>query len=159
MSQAIEEVSEEEEANPYNSRKDWHVPDAPSRGDASGLFHNEKSQRQATRQAAPEETEESPQKATNYKKRYDDLKKHYDSKIADFKQKEQELTAAAIERQPAYAPPKSTEELNEFREQYPDLYETVETVAHQQSEQQMQAMQQKMSVLEQREINLSLIHI
>ena len=154
MSQAIEEVSEEEEANPYNSRKDWHVPDEPSRGDASGLFHNEKSQRQATRQAAPEETEESPQKATNYKKRYDDLKKHYDSKIADFKQKEQELTAAAIERQPAYAPPKSTEELNEFREQYPDLYETVETVAHQQSEQQMQAMQQKMSVLEQREINI-----
>ena len=154
MSQAIEEVSEEEEANPYNSRKDWHVPDAPSRGDASGLFHNENSQRQATRQAAPEETEESPQKATNYKKRYDDLKKHYDSKIADFKQKEQELTAAAIERQPAYAPPKSTEELNEFREQYPDLYETVETVAHQQSEQQMQAMQQKMSVLEQREINI-----
>jgi len=154
MSQAIEEVSEEEEANPYNSRKDWHVPDEPSRGDASGLFHNEKPQRQATRQAAPEETEESPQKATNYKKRYDDLKKHYDSKIADFKQKEQELTAAAIERQPAYAPPKSTEELNEFREQYPDLYETVETVAHQQSEQQMQAMQQKMSVLEQREINI-----
>ena len=154
MSQAIEEVSEEEEANPYNSRKDWHVPDAPNRGDASGLFHNEKSQRQATRQAAPEETEESPQKATNYKKRYDDLKKHYDNKIADFKQKEQELTAAAIERQPAYAPPKSTEELNEFREQYPDLYETVETVAHQQSEQQMQAMQQKMSVLEQREINI-----
>jgi len=154
MSQAIEEVSEEEEANPYNSRKDWHVPDEPSRGDASGLFHNEKSQRQATRQAAPEETEESPQKATNYKKRYDDLKKHYDNKIADFKQKEQELTAAAIERQPAYAPPKSTEELNEFREQYPDLYETVETVAHQQSEQQMQAMQQKMSVLEQREINI-----
>ena len=154
MSQAIEEVSEEEEANPYNSRKDWHVPDAPNRGDASGLFHNEKPQRQATRQAAPEETEESPQKATNYKKRYDDLKKHYDNKIADFKQKEQELTAAAIERQPAYAPPKSTEELNEFREQYPDLYETVETVAHQQSEQQMQAMQQKMSVLEQREINI-----
>ena len=151
MSQAIEEVSEEEEANPYNSRKDWHVPDAPNRGDASGLFHNEKPQRQATREAAPEE---SSQKATNYKKRYDDLKKHYDQKISDFKQKEQELTAAATERQPAYAPPKTTEELNEFREQYPDLYETVETVAHQQSEQQLQAMQQKMSVLEQREINI-----
>ena len=153
MSEAIEQVSEEE-ANPYNSRKDWHVDDAPSRGDASGLFYEEKrSEKQATREAALEE-EETPQKRTNYKKRYDDLKKHYDQKIADFKQKEQELTAAAIERQPAYAPPKTTEELNEFREQYPDLYETVETVAHQQSEQQMQALQQKMSVLEQRESNL-----
>lgn len=154
MSEATEQVSEEEEANPYNSRKDWHVEDAPSRGDASGLFFEEKkTQKQATREAALEE-DEAPQKRTNYKKRYDDLKKHYDQKIADFKQKEQELTAAAVERQPAYAPPKTTEELNEFREQYPDLYETVETVAHQQSEQQMQALQQKMSVLEQRESNL-----
>ena len=153
MSEATEQVSEEE-ANPYNSRKDWHVDDAPSRGDASGLFYEEKrSEKQATREAALEE-DETPQKRTNYKKRYDDLKKHYDQKISDFKQKEQELTAAAIERQPAYAPPKTTEELNEFREQYPDLYETVETVAHQQSEQQLQAMQQKMSVLEQRESNI-----
>jgi len=153
MSEAIEQVSEET-PNPYNSRKDWHVDDAPSRGDASGLFYEEKrSEKQATREAALEE-EETPQKRTNYKKRYDDLKKHYDQKIADFKQKEQELTAAAVERQPAYAPPKTTEELNEFREQYPDLYETVETVAHQQSEQQMQALQQKMSVLEQRESNI-----
>ena len=154
MSEATEQVSEEEEANPYNSRKDWHVEDAPSRGDASGLFFEEKkTQKQATREAALEE-DEAPQKRTNYKKRYDDLKKHYDQKIADFKQKEQELTAAAVERQPAYAPPKTTEELNEFREQYPDLYETVETVAHQQSEQQMQALQQKMSVLEQREADI-----
>lgn len=155
MSEAIEQVSEEEEPNPYNSRKDWHVPDEPSKGDASGLFFEERpKKKKATRKAAPEEEAESPQKETNYKKRYDDLKKHYDNKIADFKQKEQELTAAAIERQPAYAPPKSTEELNEFKEQYPDLYETVETVAHQQSEQQMQALQQKMSVLEQREADL-----
>jgi len=157
MSEAIEKVSkEEEEPNPYNSRKDWHVADEPSKGDASGLFFEDQpKKKKATRKAAPEEEEaESPQKETNYKKRYDDLKKHYDNKIADFKQKEQELKAAAIERQTAYAPPKSTEELNEFKEQYPDLYETVETVAHQQSEQQMQALQQKMSVLEQREADL-----
>ena len=150
MSTANEQI-EEPTANPYNSKKAWHTPDAPSRGKADTLFFEEPSQ--ATRSAAPEQAE-APKGNTNYKKRYDDLKKHYDNKIADFKQKEQELAAAAIERQPAYAPPKSTEELNEFREQYPDLYETVETVAHQQSEQQMQAMQQKMSVLEQRELNI-----
>ena len=50
MSEATEQVSEEEEANPYNSRKAWHVDDAPSRGDASGLFFEEKkTQKQATR--------------------------------------------------------------------------------------------------------------
>jgi hypothetical protein len=148
----VNEQIEEPTANPYNSKKSWHTPDAPSRGKADGLFFEEAPQPQATRQqAAPAEDEQESKGRTNYKKRYDDLKKHYDQKIADFKQKELELTAAATEMQPAYAPPKSTEDLESFREQYPDLYETVETVAHLQSEQQVQALKTKMSVIEERE--------
>jgi uncharacterized protein YutD len=150
MSEAIEQVTEEE-ANPYNSRKDWHVEDAPSRGDASGIFFEERPKAQATREAAPEQAEGTPEKKTNYKKRYDDLKKHYDQKIADFKQKELELKAAATQGQPEYAPPKSLEDLEQFREEYPDLYETVETVAHLQSEQQVEALRSKLSVIEERE--------
>ena len=150
MSNANEQF-EETTANPYNSKKSWHTQDAPSRGQADGLFFAEP--QQATRQqAAPAvEEEDEPKGRTNYKKRYDDLKKHYDQKIADFKQKELQLTAAATEMQPAYAPPKTPEDLANFREQYPDLYETVETVAHLQSEQQMQAFKAKMSVMEERE--------
>jgi len=148
----VNEQIEEPTANPYNSKKSWHTQDAPSRGKADGLFFEEAPQPQATRQqAAPSEDEQESKGRTNYKKRYDDLKKHYDQKIADFKQKELQLTAAATEMQPAYAPPKSTEDLENFREQYPDLYETVETVAHLQSEQQMQALKTKMSVMEERE--------
>jgi hypothetical protein len=150
MSEAIEQVTEEE-ANPYNSRKDWHVEDAPSRGDASGIFFEEKPKAQATREAAPEQAEGTPDKKTNYKKRYDDLKKHYDQKISDFKQKELELKAAATQGQPEYAPPKSLEDLEQFREEYPDLYETVETVAHLKSEQQVEALRSKLSVIEERE--------
>jgi hypothetical protein len=150
MSEAIEQVTEEE-ANPYNSRKDWHVEDAPSRGDATGIFFEEKPKAQATREAAPEEAEGTPEKKTNYKKRYDDLKKHHDQKIADFKQKELELKAAATQGQPEYAPPKSLEDLEQFREEYPDLYETVETVAHLQSEQHVEALRSKLSVIEERE--------
>ena len=148
----VQEQIEEPTANPYNSKKSWHTQDAPSRGKADGLFFEEAPQPQATRQqAAPSEDEQESKGRTNYKKRYDDLKKHYDQKIADFKQKELQLTAAATEMQPAYAPPKTTEDLENFREQYPDLYETVETVAHLQSEQQMQALKTKMSVMEERE--------
>ena len=148
MSNATEHL-DEPEANPYNSRKDWHTEDAPSRGTAEGLYRPEKSNKATRQEAAPEQETQSGN--TNYKKRYDDLKRHYDQKIADFKQKELELTAAATEMQPAYAPPKSTEDLENFREQYPDLYETVETVAHLQSEQQLQAIKTKMSVIEERE--------
>jgi len=57
----------------------------------------------------------------------------------------------AQSNEPAYAPPKSVEDLEQFREQYPDLYETVETVAHLQSEQQVEAIRSKLSAIEERE--------
>jgi hypothetical protein len=139
---------QEEIGNPYNARKAWHTPDEPSRGDADGLFYPEP---QATRQAAPEDEEVHPKKRTNYKKRYDDLKRHYDGKVAEFKQKEQELQAMAMQAQPAYQPPKSEEELESFRSEYPDLYNTVETVAHMQSQRQVAELESQLQSMRQRE--------
>jgi len=139
---------EEEVSNPYNARKAWHTPDAPKMGDADGLFYAE--QQQATPEEAPEE-EAQPRKRTNYKKRYDDLKKHYDQKLAEFKQTEQELRAEAMQAQPAYSPPKSEEELESFKQEYPDLYNTVETVAHMQSQRQVADLEAQLQSMRQRE--------
>jgi len=140
---------QEERSNPYNARKDWHTPDEPTMGDADGLFYPN---RQATQQMAPEDEEEvQPKKRTNYKKRYDDLKRHYDGKVAEFKQKEQELNAMAMQAQPAYQPPKSEEELESFRQEYPDLYNTVETVAHMQSQRQVADLESQLQSMRQRE--------
>jgi len=139
---------QEEVSNPYNARKSWHTPDKPKMGDADGLFYAE--QQQATPEEAPEE-EAQPRKRTNYKKRYDDLKKHYDDKLAEFKQREQELTAMAQSAQPAYAPPKSEEELESFKQEYPDLYNTVESVAHMQSQRQVADLEAQLQSMRQRE--------
>ena len=139
---------QEEVSNPYNARKSWHTPDKPKMGDADGLFYPE--QQQATPEEAPEE-EAQPRKRTNYKKRYDDLKKHYDDKLAEFKQREQELTAMAQSAQPAYAPPKSEEELESFKQEYPDLYNTVESVAHMQSQRQVADLEAQLQSMRQRE--------
>lgn len=82
----VQEVQQEETANPYNMRKDYGgEQDAPFQS-ADGVYHPPS---QATSKAAPDEEN------ANYKKRYDDLKKHYDTKINEFKQKEQELQAEA----------------------------------------------------------------
>ena len=143
---------EEPTANPYNSRKEWHTPIESNQESADGMYF-ERPTKQATREAAPEE--ESTQKRTNYKKRYDDLKKHYDEKISTFKQREQELQAMAKAQEPVYAPPKSVEELEQFRTEHPDLYETVESVAHMQSQQQVQGLQEKLSAIEEREARIS----
>ena len=80
------ELQEETSPQPYNARKSWHQPDGPTMGSADGLFF----QPQATLdEAAPEEEESQPRKRTNYKKRYDDLKRHYDQKLSEFKQREE----------------------------------------------------------------------
>lgn len=146
------EVKQEPQANPYNANKSWHE-EPEAEGSAESLFYSEDVPEEATQTAnssAPQK-----QKGTNYKKRYDDLKKHYDERIAEFKQKEQELLAQAQSAQPSYQPPKSEEELEQFRTEYPDLYETVESVAHLRSQKEVQALQQKMQAIEERELMIA----
>lgn len=143
---------EEKKPNPYNAKKEWHTPDAPRTESADGLFFEPQ---QSKEEATPEER--PPQKNSkdvNYKKRYDDLKKHYDNKLAEFKQKESELLAEAAEKAPKYKAPKTLEELEQFKARNPDLYETVETVAHLQSETQTEELRQQLSALQQREADI-----
>ena len=68
----------------------------------------------------------------DYKKRYGDLKKHYDTKLNEWKQ-EQELLEAKLQMAEKTTDlpklPKSEEELTEFREKYPDVYDVVETIS------------------------------
>ena len=146
-----EVILEEETANPYNARKSWHVPDDPKKGDADGLFY---APQQATPEEAPEEEEVQPKQKANYKKRYDDLKRHYDQKVSEFKQKEEELQAAARSVQPAYEPPRSEEELEAFKQEYPDLYSTVESVAHMQSQRQVADLESQLQSMRQREAEI-----
>ena len=145
-----EAILEEETPNPYNAKKSWHTPDRPNMGNADGLFYEP--QQQATlEEEAPEEEQAQPQKRANYKKRYDDLKRHYDQRVSEFKQREQELEAAARSAQPSYEPPKTEEELEAFKQEYPDLYSTVESVAHMQSQRQVADLEALLQSIRQRE--------
>ena len=140
----------EEQPNPYNAKKPWQQSSGNKTADSADTVYYEENNVEATSETR------TPQKksSTNYKKRYDDLKKHYDDKISEFKQREQELVARAEKTIPEYQPPKSPEDLEQFKTEYPDLYETVETVAHVRSQEQMNALQQKIAVLEQREATI-----
>jgi len=98
-----------------------------------------------------EQTTKSEQPEHDYKKRYDDLKKHYDAKIEEHKSKEQELLELAKQASDGgvnYNPPKTPEELEQFREQYPDVYNVIETVAHSQAENKTKALQDEIKDLQ-----------
>ena len=98
-----------------------------------------------------EQTTKSEQPEHDYKKRYDDLKKHYDAKIEEHKSKEEELLDLAKQASGGgtkYTPPKTPEELTQFKEQYPDVYNVIETVAHSQAENKTKALQDEIKDLQ-----------
>ena len=154
MSEVTQPVAEEDKkANPYNMNKPWHTPDSPHMDTAEQMFF-EKPQQQATLEdnEAPDELNTAaPKKRTNYKKRYDDLKRHYDDKVNEFKQREQEMQA---QTSPNYTTPKTHEDLEKFKREYPDLYDTVETVAHLQSSEQVNQLQGQLQAIQEREAKI-----
>ena len=162
-----EQVQKEEQANPYNMKKPWHtdVEDKEFISANDGLYFQKitpKSNQSVKTEIDPKEldneslevTSDQPYKKPDYKKRYDDLKKHYDSKLNEFKSREQELLEQAAENRPAYKAPKSAEEIEQFRKEYPDVYEVVETVSHLQAEEKSKDLKEKLERLQEREKEL-----
>ena len=153
---------QEENANPYNQKKSWHTDIEENFDTADGVFFEKPKAKkkeaipsEPVEQVAEEESpKDEPYKRPDYKKRYDDLKKHYDSKLNEFKSREQELLEQAAENRPNYVAPKSPEELEKFREEYPDVYEVVETVSHLQSEEKSKDLREKLEKLQTREQEL-----
>jgi len=159
--EVITENQEPQKANPYNAKKDWHdVKDKPFVSSDSLFFdnsvsteHDESDAIEAEKQEV-EATKDKPYKRPNYKKRYDDLKTHYDSKLNEFKVREQELIQEAVSNRPEYKAPKSAEELEKFKNEYPDVYEVVESVAHMQSENQVAELQTRLDAMQGRETEI-----
>ena len=153
---------QEENANPYNQKKSWHTDIEENFDTADGVFFEKPKAKkkeaipsEPVEQVAEQESpKDEPYKRPDYKKRYDDLKKHYDSKLNEFKSREQELLEKAAENRPNYVAPKSPEELEKFREEYPDVYEVVETVSHLQSEEKSKDLREKLERLQSREQEL-----
>ena len=157
-----EEVLKEEQANPYNQKKAWHTGEDKPFESSEGLFFekpstevNESDEIEMAKQEEIEEQKEVPYKKPDYKKRYDDLKKHYDNKLNEFKSREQELLEEASKNRTEYQAPKTEEELEQFKTQYPDVYEVVETVAHMQSESKAKVLEERLSKLQEREAEIS----
>jgi len=158
-------VQKEETPNPYNAKKDWHKgEDKPFVSSQSMYFEDpqnklfdsdditEVADEGSVNREELESKKASPYKKPDYKKRYDDLKKHYDNKLNEFKSREEELLSQV--KQPEYKAPKSPEELEKFKVDYPDVYEVVETVAHMQSESKAKVLEERLSKLQERENDL-----
>ena len=136
-------------ANPYSKirEKDDAETEAFAKGELA-KFQREQKEKEATAateqkdtDASEETAEKSETKATPiaerpakaedrvFKKRYDDLKKHYDSTINKHKDEVRSLRSQLESSTKQFVPPKSKEELEAWRKEYPDVYDMVETIA------------------------------
>lgn len=116
------------------------------------------SQEEATPEEEPTFAKPKEGSDTDYKKRYDDLKRHYDSKLEEFKKEREELLQAQQAGKDsglkASELPKTPEELERFKAKYPDVYAIVETVSSMQAESRMNDLKKEVESLRGREQEL-----
>ena len=148
-------------ANPYKKHDDESDPEteAFAKGELE-KFHREKKEEAetATVQKDTEASEEianldgkatpsteRPENAEErvFKKRYDDLKRHYDSTLGKHKDQVRTLKTQLEQSSKQFVPPKSKDELESWRKEYPDVYEMVETIAMNKADTRAQEMETK----------------
>ena len=93
----------------------------------------------------------------DYKKRYDDLKKHYDSKLYEWRQERESLTneqamLSSFEDDPV--PQESNAEIDQFKESYPEVYSMVEQVSTKNASKEVEELRAEVNRLSQREEEL-----
>ena len=145
-------------ANPYKKHDDASDPEieAFAKGELE-KFHREKAET-ATVQKDTEASEEiasldgkatpsteRPENAEErvFKKRYGDLKRHYDSTLGKHKDEVRILRTQLEQSSKQFIPPKSKDELESWRKEYPDVYEMVETIAINKADSRAQEMETK----------------
>jgi len=148
-------------ANPYKKHDDASDPEieAFAKGELE-KFHREKKEEAetATVQKDTEASEEiasldgkatpsteRPENAEErvFKKRYGDLKKHYDSTLGKHKDEVRTLRTQLEQSSKQFVPPKSKDELESWRKEYPDVYEMVETIAMTKADNRTKEMETK----------------
>ena len=145
-------------ANPYKKHDDASDPEieAFAKGELE-KFHREKAEA-ATVQKDTEASEEiasldgkatpsteRPENAEErvFKKRYGDLKRHYDSTLGKHKDEVRTLRTQLEQSSKQFIPPKSKDELESWRKEYPDVYEMVETIAMSKADSRAKEMEDK----------------
>ena len=145
-------------ANPYKKHDDASDPEieAFAKGELE-KFHREKAETatvqkdtEASKEIASSDDEatpstERPENAEErvFKKRYDDLKRHYDSTLGKHKDEVRTLRTQLEQSSKQFIPPKSKDELESWRKEYPDVYEMVETIAMDKADSRTKEMETK----------------
>ena len=106
-------------------------------------------------QATPQENFADPQPSNepDYKKRYDDLKRHYDEKLAEWRDEKADLEAKFTSIQPLPSGSANLD-LEQFQSQYPDVYAAIQRISSTQSEARVRNLEGDLEEIKKREKGL-----
>jgi len=107
------------------------------------------------KEAEQSESFVSPEKkeSVDFKKRYDDLKKHYDSKLNEWRLEKQHLSDQIESFQPK-AEEQVDSDLTNFKTQYPDVYDAIDRISTSKSDTRVKKLEEELSVLKEKEAKL-----
>jgi len=143
MEEKKEEIQEESqteallEPRPYKRKADKETDDTATASEDTAT------ENAATPEERPVNAEEKV-----FKKRYDDLKRHYDSTLSKHKDEVSRIKTQLEEKTESFKLPKSKEEIDAWRQKYPDVYDVISTIAHTKADEKSKQVQTKMKDLE-----------
>jgi len=104
-------------------------------------------EQQDTEEATPEERPVTAEEKA-FKKRYDDLKRHYDKTLSKHKNEVTGLKTQIEQSTNKMLPPKDPKELAEWKQKYPDVYDVIESVALNQADERAKKLEDKYQFLQ-----------
>jgi len=91
----------------------------------------------------------------DYKKRYDDLKRHYDSKLQEWKDDKQDMISRMSANQNSEAKVQEDDSsLDQFKNQYPDVYNAIDKISASKSDLKVKQLEQDLLSLKEKEVQL-----
>ena len=102
--------------------------------------------------ATPDEERPVDAEEKVFKKRYDDLKRHYDSTLVKHKEQVNSLESQLKENVDKINLPKTKDEVDAWKQKYPDVYDIIETIAYTKAEEKAKKVEADLKNLETEQI-------
>ena len=144
----VEEAVEEKKETPFLEPRPYKRQSKAETDETATVPSKDTEEADETQEATPEKVER-PVNAEDkvFKKRYDDLKRHYDSAVNKHKEEGFKLKNQ-LESSTNFIPPKDKKELEEWRKEYPDVYDVIKTVAYQEADEKNKQLNDKLAKLQ-----------
>ncbi len=136
------------EPTPYQNKYKKKLGDEEA--DATATVSEDTSDQEAT----PDEERPVDAEEKVFKKRYDDLKRHYDSTVNKHKDEVGSLKTQLQEHADKIQLPKSKEEIEAWRTKYPDVYDVIETIAYTKADEKSKKMEANLKELETQQVQV-----